>query len=163
MADRVLTSTAAGVYIPRTDGKVLLVHHARSNTWVVPGGKGEKETPWQCADREAREELGIPVAIARLLTVHHVTGRKPLYRGAEMNPGAYPCHIFTFLGSLHPGDEHQIKLPADELLAWTWYDPQEAANTPGLMEETNAANLLACHKAWAAGDGGAYLEDGLAL
>ncbi|MEU8919503.1 SAM-dependent methyltransferase [Kitasatospora sp. NPDC048545] len=157
---RVRTATAAGVYIPCA-GKVLLVHHAMSDTWVLPGGKAEHESPRQCAEREAREELGVPVTVQRLLAVHHLTGAKPMFPGAQTIPGAYPCNIMIYLGEIDEADTDRIKVPSDELHGWAWKDPKDAASS-GHMEETNAAGLLACARAFRTG-GVAYLEDGTEL
>ncbi|GAA1165863.1 hypothetical protein GCM10009664_37240 [Kitasatospora gansuensis] len=150
---------ASGIYIPHPDGRVLLVHHARSKTWVLPGGKGEHESPRQCAAREGTEELRVPVEIGPLLSVHHLTGAKPLFPGAENIPGAYPCNLFTSTAHLAPADWDRITLPADELLGWDLFDVDQAVTTPGLMEQANAANLLACQSAYRTGIT-AYLEDG---
>ncbi|GAA2842217.1 NUDIX domain-containing protein [Kitasatospora aburaviensis] len=158
--DRVLTSAASGVYIrhPDASGRVLLVHHVRAGTWVLPGGKAEQESPRACALREGREELGVPVTVGRLLVTHYVTGRHELWPGARNIPGAYPCHLYTWQASIPVGRIEEIAVPAGELHDYGWFDVEEVTSEPGRMEFSNAANLLAAHRAHLTGTH-AYLED----
>ncbi|MFI5527044.1 NUDIX domain-containing protein [Kitasatospora sp. NPDC051853] len=156
---RVLSASSGSVLVTAPDGRVLLVHHARSGTWLLPGGKAETESPKACAEREGREELGVPVTVGRLLAVHYLTGAKPLFPAAARIPGAYPCTMFTFTGAIHPDDWDRIAIPAGELHGWATYEPEDAAQRAGLMESANAAHLLACVEAARTG-ATAYLEDG---
>jgi ADP-ribose pyrophosphatase YjhB (NUDIX family) len=52
-------------------GRVLLAHHADTGIWALPGGAVEPdEDPAAAVTREAREELGIVVALDGLIGVY---------------------------------------------------------------------------------------------
>jgi 8-oxo-dGTP pyrophosphatase MutT (NUDIX family) len=67
-------SIRAGVIVVR-NGRVAVIERERSGRryWVLPGGGSEPgETPSQSAQREAEEELSVPVRIGPLrVVVHH--------------------------------------------------------------------------------------------
>ncbi|QHE51909.1 NUDIX domain-containing protein [Pontibacillus sp. HMF3514] len=45
--------------IARKDGRTLLCHNHKREQWELPAGKREPgETPWECAERELKEETG---------------------------------------------------------------------------------------------------------
>ncbi len=53
-------------------GRVLLALRDRPPIWNLPGGGVEPgEAPWDAAVREAREEVGVEVAVRRLTGVYH--------------------------------------------------------------------------------------------
>ncbi|MCB5908091.1 NUDIX domain-containing protein [Streptomyces pinistramenti] len=132
-------TSAAAAFIQRADGRVLLVHHAGTGYWVAPGGKtDEHETPFQCCEREAREETGVPVTPGRLLVVQWLPGGQ---LGTYKNP--FPCHLFLFAATIAPQDVDRIQVPERELLGWKWVDPDHA---PALMDDTNAALFTAAVK-----------------
>jgi 8-oxo-dGTP pyrophosphatase MutT (NUDIX family) len=65
--------TAAGVLIRDEDGRVLLLETSYKPEWEIPGGAAEvDEAPWTTAVREVREELGLDLALGRLLIIDHV-------------------------------------------------------------------------------------------
>lgn len=155
---RAVSSAAAGALITRGDGEVLLVQHARSRTWVLPGGKAEwGEPPAATCAREVAEELGVPATVGRLLVYNWMTIRAELFPGAAASEHAYPCHVFTFHATLAPEAQERIRTPERELLGWRWWDLEEAC-APGVMEPYNARNLRAAHTAWREDRGAAYLE-----
>ena len=52
-------------------GAVLLVKPWYRDHWLLPGGVTEAgESPRQCAEREAAEEIGVAVTATALLAVH---------------------------------------------------------------------------------------------
>jgi 8-oxo-dGTP diphosphatase len=67
-------SGRAGVIVIR-DGRIALIERVRDGRqyWLLPGGGTEPgETPAQAAQREAEEELGVPVRLGPLrVLVHH--------------------------------------------------------------------------------------------
>lgn len=66
---------AAGALITDAAGAVLIVEPTYKAHWEVPGGIVEAgETARQACVRECLEELGVPIAIGRLLVVEHQTG-----------------------------------------------------------------------------------------
>jgi ADP-ribose pyrophosphatase YjhB (NUDIX family) len=53
------------------DGKVLLVREVADGGWTLPGGWADiGEPPSVSAEREFREEAGIPVRAVKLIAVH---------------------------------------------------------------------------------------------
>lgn len=77
--------------------------------WEVPGGMAEVgESPRAAARREVREELGLDVAVGRLLVL-------------DWNPPGYLPDDGLML--LYQGGEleaRQIRLAEDELSDWCW-------------------------------------------
>jgi ADP-ribose pyrophosphatase YjhB (NUDIX family) len=58
-------------------GRVLLVHQTYAgNKWAWPGGAVEEnESPWVAVVREVKEETGLDVEIARLVSVYSFADR----------------------------------------------------------------------------------------
>ncbi|MFI1972617.1 hypothetical protein BLA24_07830 [Streptomyces cinnamoneus] len=118
----------AGVFIQHDDGRILLVHHAKTGYWVIPGGKAEPgETPRQCAVREAREETGLDGRPGRLLAVQHLTADR--YWGSKYI--ADPYELFVFALHVHLDQYADIRVPDGELLGWDWYSPDERGTGHG--------------------------------
>ena len=96
---------AAGIVFVGPDGDVLLLKRAGEEGkdnyvghWALPGGKADAgETPEQCADREAAEELG--------LTAPKPTGRKKLLDQVQTPNGMM---FYTFAQPVE--DKFQPKL-----------------------------------------------------
>jgi len=65
---------AAGALITDSGGRVLLVQPTYKESWEVPGGivEGMETASAGCA-RELREELGLELAVGRLLVIEHQT------------------------------------------------------------------------------------------
>ncbi|MEY9958872.1 NUDIX domain-containing protein [Streptacidiphilus sp. MAP5-52] len=159
--ERARFAAAANILITRPDGTVLLVHHRRSGLWVLPGGKTQTdESPRTCALREGTEELGVPIQMGPLLSVHWLTAKSALWPAAADIPHAYPCHLTTFAAAISTEDAERITVPDDELLGYAWWDPVDVAR-PHLMETANAAHLLAV--TGAGPEAVTYLEDGSSL
>lgn len=157
--ERARVSTASAAFITRADHRVLLVHHARSGLWVLPGGKGEHhEPPRATAGREAAEELGVPVSVGRLLAVNWLTEAAELFPGAAQIPHAYPCLMFTFHVEITPENADKITIAEREIHEARWWDVREASTTLGVMEYHNAHNLLTAYENHLAGREATYLE-----
>jgi 8-oxo-dGTP pyrophosphatase MutT (NUDIX family) len=79
-----LARLAAGVLFRDGDGRVLLVKPTYKRGWDLPGGYVEPgEAPKRAAAREVAEELGLDVAVGRLLVLdwapHPAEGDKLLF------------------------------------------------------------------------------------
>ncbi|WP_161624858.1 NUDIX domain-containing protein [Streptomyces spectabilis] len=145
-----VTPVVAAATLIEHEGRLLLVHHARTGYWVVPGGKAEgRETPRECARREAREEIGVPVTVGRLLAFQHLPGGT---YGIGDKP--MPCLLFVFAGTIDPADRSRVRIPEGELLGFDWVEPDRAVR---LTDATNTELLTAAVQAAANGTA-AYLE-----
>ncbi|MFB7741890.1 NUDIX domain-containing protein [Streptomyces sp. NPDC056132] len=158
---RVMVGSAAAAFIQRDDGQVLLVRHAGTGHWVMPGGKNDDgpcggETPRQCCEREGYEETGVRVTAGRLLAVQWL----PSGPYGSYAPLAFACHLFVFAATIHPDDLDRIQVPDGELLDWAWWDPAVAPLTPGAMDAPNGRLLTAATRAALGTDAApAYLEE----
>ncbi|MFI7316003.1 NUDIX domain-containing protein [Streptomyces venezuelae] len=84
---------AAGALFFDAAGRLLMVEPTYKDYWDIPGGYVETgESPLQAAVREVQEELGITVALGRLLAVDwapsDTEGDKVLYLfdGGQLSP-----------------------------------------------------------------------------
>jgi 8-oxo-dGTP pyrophosphatase MutT (NUDIX family) len=98
--------TASGVVVDVAGERTLLVHHRKSGNWFQPGGHFEPgdATAAEAALREAREETGLAVALARtdLLDVdvhwvpwdehYHLDLRFQLVASGELAPDEAEVH-----------------------------------------------------------------------
>ncbi|KAB7835545.1 NUDIX domain-containing protein [Streptomyces mobaraensis] len=142
----------AGVYIQRADGRVLLVHHAKTGAWVIPGGKAEAgESPRQCARREAHEETGLSGRVGRLLAVQHLSPDR--WWGTKYIPDAY--ELFVFALDVAPADYERVRVPEQELHGWGWFAPEAGL---ALMDATNRVLFAAAVQAAQSGTC-CYVED----
>ena len=88
------------------DGKVLLVREVADGGWTLPGGWADiGEPPSASAEREFREEAGIPVRAVKLIAVHD--------RDAHNFP-PHAHHIFKLFflveetGEPHGEPDHEV-------------------------------------------------------
>jgi ADP-ribose pyrophosphatase YjhB (NUDIX family) len=122
---RVLAGAAA--LFRDAEGRVLLVEPNYRDGWALPGGTIESdtgETPRQGARRETAEEIGLDIALGRLLAVDwvHGTARPPLV--AYLYDG----------GILEDKDLEAIRLQEEELLSWRLVAHEElTAYLPGAL------------------------------
>ncbi|MFF1450126.1 NUDIX domain-containing protein [Streptomyces sp. NPDC058274] len=132
------------------DGRVLLVEPNYREGWALPGGtieSDEGETPRQGARRETAEEIGLDIALGRLLAVDWVPGtaRPPLV--AYLYDG----------GVLGEDQLKAIRLQEEELLSWRLVPRDDlAAHLPGAL----GRRVLAALDVLAEGSGTAELENG---
>lgn len=141
---------AADVLLTDAAGAVLLVRAAYGNKiWSPPGGVVEvDEPPRAAAAREAVEELGIEVAVGRLLVVDWEPCTPDLPIDGLMT---------IFDGGVLSADQiAAIRLPADELTAYTFCPPDELS---GLLPAQLARRVQAALVAKESGVVGC-LEDG---
>lgn len=141
----------AGVLITDERGRALLVEPTYKPYWEIPGGTVEAdESPHAAARRELAEELGLRLAVGRMLVTDWVAPRSHRTEGLML--------IFDG-GVLTPAQAEDIRVPAAELRGWAWCTPREAAERlSGLLARRLAAALRA-----RAGGGAVYLENGREL
>ncbi|MFG1793595.1 NUDIX domain-containing protein [Nocardia sp. NPDC049149] len=141
---------AGALFVDELD-RVMLVEPTYKDYWELPGGVVEaEESPYSAAVREVHEELGLTVALGRLLVVDWVPS------------GLYPGDgvMFVYDGGVLSADRTAaIDLQAEELRSWAWCDDGEvAARLPDVL----ARRVRAARRARVEG-AMAYLEDGFAV
>ncbi len=122
---------AAGALITDTAGSILLVKPNYRDYWGLPGGMVDSgETPEDACARELKEELGLDQPAGRLLVIDWAPayGRRPR-----------PIVYFLFDAGVIT-DPGQIRLQQDELEAWAFIPPRQAA---GQLPAHTAARLPA--------------------
>jgi 8-oxo-dGTP pyrophosphatase MutT (NUDIX family) len=120
----------AGALIRDGAGRVLVVEPTYKSTWELPGGAVEAdESPRQACAREVAEELGLALAIGRLLCIE--------WQGPE--PDRTESLKFNYDAGLLGAQ--QIRLPAEELSSYAFVSADELDNVmvPRLARRTRAA------------------------
>ncbi|MFD6284815.1 NUDIX domain-containing protein [Streptomyces sp. NPDC060205] len=145
---RVLVGAAA--LFRDAEGRVLLVEPNYREGWALPGGTVESddgETPRQGAHRETLEEIGLDLAIGRLLAVDWV-------------PGTQRPPIVAYLydgGVLSEEQFKSIRLQESELLSWRLVPREELTQyMPGSL----GRRVVAAFDVLTEGRGTAELENG---
>jgi 8-oxo-dGTP pyrophosphatase MutT (NUDIX family) len=137
----------AGCLFLDEPGRVLLVKPGYKPGWEIPGGVVElNESPKQCCQREVLEEIGLVRGIGRLLVLDY---NSPTETKSE-------SLMFIFDGGvLSPQEITNIRLPAEELVDFGFFAPDEL---PATMTDTLRQRVLL---AWqqVAQPGGIYLEN----
>jgi len=107
---------AASVIVDR-DGRVLLVKHSYGpHNWEIPGGGAEPgESVEETACREAREEVGVSLAIERLSGVYWEPNRED----------GKAIHHFVFLARLQAASPEPRVVDAMEITDCGWFAPAE--------------------------------------
>lgn len=108
----------AGALIFDENGRFLLVNPTYKEPWEVPGGIVEAhESPAQACVREVREELGLDIALKRLLLVDYLSD----------SPEKVEALMFIFQGpTLTQAEMEAIQLQADELSEYRFCTIDEA-------------------------------------
>jgi len=103
----------AGLICRDADDRVLLVQPTYKPTWEIPGGVVEAgESPAATVAREVREELGVTLAVGRLLLVDWLPVRPPKTEGLMMQFDG---------GVLDESVSPRFRLPPDELRDWRFF------------------------------------------
>ena len=142
--------TAAGLITDAASG-VLVVKPNYRDYWTLPGGICEfREAPQHGCAREVAEEVGLVLAVGRLLAVDW---RLPL---EVHGPNARPSVHFIFdCGALPTGAD--VRLQTEELDDWRFAAEHELGS---LLAETALPRVLAAVAALSAG-GVSYVPDGV--
>ncbi|MBO2464945.1 AAA family ATPase [Actinomadura violacea] len=143
----------AGAILHDPEGRILLVRPSyRDDTWEIPGGAmNVGEYPWETAQRETKEELGLDLPPGRLLVVDWVPPQ-PDGRPALAN--------FVFDGGqITQAEAEKLHLQADELADWRLTGPTEWER---LLALHMARRIAACAEALSTGTT-LYLQHGRRL
>jgi ADP-ribose pyrophosphatase YjhB (NUDIX family) len=108
---------AAGALFHDNDGRTLLVAPTYKPHWQLPGGVVDAdESPAAAAARSVKRELGLQIALGRLLVVDWVAPSQDRVEGL----------LFIYDGGVLSSDhELAIDLPPAELRAWAWCTEDE--------------------------------------
>lgn len=137
---------AAGALFRNALGEVLLVKPTYRPDWLIPGGITEAdESPRQGCAREAREEIGLEVAIGRLLCVEYLPREGPKTETVQW--------VFDG-GVLNAAQIAAISLQAGELSEYRFVPPGEALR---LLNRSLGRRVTHALKVLATG-GDVYLE-----
>jgi 8-oxo-dGTP pyrophosphatase MutT (NUDIX family) len=130
------------------EGRVLVVNPTYKPQWELPGGVVEEnESPGAAAVREIAEELGIERTVGLLLAVDYVPAHVTRSRSEGL--------ILVFDGGVLD-DTNMIRLPADELSAWEFVEPDRLSDYLPALQTRRALAALAARAAGSA----VYLESG---
>lgn len=125
---------AAGALIRDERGGICIVEPTYKTKWHFPGGTVEAdESPAAGCRRELFEELGLDIAVGRLLCVEWVT--------EDGDPHGALMFVYDG-GVLGPAAIESISLPADELSAFRFVDPAEVDRWVSPANARRAASAL---------------------
>jgi 8-oxo-dGTP diphosphatase len=130
-------------------GHVLVVRPTYKPGWDLPGGMVEaNEPPDRAVQRELREELGLDLAVGRLLCVDWVPPHGPW---DDLIAFVVDGGVLTAsqIRTLHPTD--------DEIADFTFCRPAELTNR---LSSRLARRIAVAHDALVHDGGAAYLVDG---
>ncbi len=133
--------TASAWVTDRGKTRALLLHHAKLNRWLQPGGHIDETdvSPAEAALREAREESGLAVLALADGTLFDVDVHAIPARGAEPAHLHYDLRYHLIAGWPAGGGENDVVLSSESLGA-RWVDLMslcgdnaETAIEPGLL------------------------------
>jgi 8-oxo-dGTP diphosphatase len=110
---------AAIAFIKNEHGDLLIVkpNYLNTNDWSLPGGVIEAgESPIEACKRECLEELGIHIAVGKLLCLEH---RKASHPKGETNKFIFDCGVLL-------SEQQNFTLQADEIDAAVFKPMPEA-------------------------------------
>lgn len=108
----------AGALFFNQEGALLLVKPTYRDYWLLPGGAiEENESPFQACVREVHEELGLELALGRLLCLDYVSRQGIITESFQF--------IFSG-GMLTEAQIGAISLPQDELSEFRFIEWTEA-------------------------------------
>ncbi|MFJ2867697.1 NUDIX domain-containing protein [Kitasatospora sp. NPDC087314] len=148
---RAVWPMAAGALIRDRLGRVLLVkptYHA--DRWLMAGGGMDRDglSPRQTLAREVREELGLDLPVGRLLVVDWIPEEGRIF---EETIYVFDC------GVLDEDAQAAVRLPADELAGFGFFEVDEACNR---LAGHDARRLREAYAVLERGTGPEYLESG---
>lgn len=102
-----------------SNGELLILKPDYKEEWTVPGGStDEGESPFQCALRETKEEIGLDILEMKLVGIYH-SPKKELYSSDHLK--------FIFFGGILSDDQiSKINLQTEELEEHTFKSIAEA-------------------------------------
>jgi 8-oxo-dGTP diphosphatase len=139
---------AAGVLLLNEQDHILIVKPTYRPDWLLPGGAVEdRESPGAACLREVREELGVEIALERLLCVEYLSEELPQTE----------CVQFVFYGGrMNEMQRLTITLPDAELSEYRFVTMEEAML---LLSRKLARRLPHCMQALRE-QTALYVEDG---
>lgn len=121
---QMLLVPSATVVVRDDEGRILLVRHADSGLWVVPGGSMlPYEGPADAAVREMREETGLEVELVRVVGVYGGAAFVVRYSNGDRISYA----MITFEGRIVGGAARPDRV---ETLEVGWFTEAQLASMP---------------------------------
>lgn len=111
-------------------GKVLLIHHRKSNLWLPPGGHiDENEVPNDALLREIKEELNLDIEIVDMGDVPRPTNvlrhlAPPFHVNVHMAGDHKHCCFYYLCSVKEPTIKHN-KLEVKDFM---WFSPKDLDN-----------------------------------
>ena len=135
-----------------SEGRLLVVKPTYRDGWLLPGGVVDQdESPARACVREAQEELGLQLALDRLVLVDHAAA------AADGSGGS--VHFWFSTPDLSAKQIDAITLPPDELEAFRFVTREEAMS----MLVPRLAGRLASYTAHDDDAGTLYTENGFTI
>ncbi len=126
------------------NGKVLLLHHKKTNMWLPPGGHiDENELPCECAIREFKEETGLNIELIgkeeKLGEVKKLIQPKHIQL-EDIEEGHQHIDLIYFAKLKNPNQSIVVK--KDEVYNIRWFSEEEL-NSDEISDEVRITAKLA--------------------
>ena len=142
---------AAGVLFTDDQDRILMVVPSYKDYLDIPGGYVENgETPYQAAQREVYEELGIKPPIGRLLVADW-------WEDSPENNGGPKLLLIFDGGALTPSQLSAVRVDGEEVVETSYVEPRNV----GTVTIPRLANRLQSAMASRAAGQVTYLENGI--